>query len=345
VGVKNKSLSLRVSESTAVGEARRAAMVFTETLGFDEVKAGQVGIIVTELANNLWRHAGEGEIVFRGLTSFPASTASPVIRGIEILAIDKGPGMWNIEKCMEDGYSSGGSSGIGLGAIARLSSFSEIYSRPKQGTVSLSQVWAKPPPKPFFRTAQIGAVCVSVKEETFCGDAWAGKIKDGTQQLLLVDGLGHGVAAATASDEAVRVFQEQNLAGAEMIEAMHVALKPTVGAVAGLIEIKLKANALSFIGIGNIEGRISNGGETKRLLSHNGTLGPALQKVRQWNYSWGPEALLILHTDGISTRWEMESYLGLSARHPSVIAGVLYRDFRRERDDACIVVLREPAEE
>ena len=340
--MKNKSLSVRVAESTAVGEARRAAMVFTGSLGFDEVKAGQVGIIVTELANNLWRHAGEGEILFRGLTSNPASTASTAIQGIEILAVDKGPGMWSVEKCMEDGYSTAGSTGIGLGAIARLSSFWEIYSRPKQGTVSLSQVWAKPIPKSFFRRAQVGAVCVSLKDEAFCGDAWAEKNKEGNEQILLVDGLGHGIAAAKAADEAVRVFQEQPVGGTELIQAMHLALKPTVGAVAGLVEIKAMDRALSFIGIGNIEGRVFHGEETKRLLSYNGTLGPALEKVRNWNYSWGPNALLILHTDGIGTRWELESYPGLITRHPSVIAGVLYRDFRRERDDACVVVLREP---
>jgi hypothetical protein len=183
-----------------------------------------------------------------------------------------------------------------------------------------------------------------VKEETFCGDAWAQKVIDGTQQVLLADGLGHGVAAATASDEAVRIFSEQKLGGADLIQGMHLALKPTVGAVVGLVEIKARAAVLSFIGIGNIEGRIFHGEETKRLLSHNGTVGPALEKVRQWNYAWGPNALLILHTDGIATRWELESYPGLITRHPSLIAAVLYRDFRRERDDACVVVLREPEE-
>jgi hypothetical protein len=181
-----------------------------------------------------------------------------------------------------------------------------------------------------------------LKDEVFCGDAWAEKSRDGNEQVLLVDGLGHGIAAANAADEAVRVFQEQNLGGAELIQAMHMALKPTVGAVAGLVEIKARARDLSFIGVGNIEGRIFNGEETKRLLSHNGTLGPALQKVRQWNYSWGPNAVLVLHTDGIATRWELESYPGLITRHPSVIAAILYRDFRRERDDACVLVLREP---
>jgi anti-sigma regulatory factor (Ser/Thr protein kinase) len=343
VGLKNKSIVFRVSESTAAGEARRSAMDFSKTLGFNPIKVGQVGIIVTELANNLWRHAGGGEILFRGLTSRGITESGTPIRGIEILAVDKGPGMADIERCMRDGYSSKGSAGIGLGAVARLSSHSEVYSRAKQGTVSLSQVWAKPLAKPLFRTAEIGALCVCLEGERVCGDAWADKSNDAGQQLLLVDGLGHGIAAASAADEAVSTFLKNKFFGTELMEAMNHALKPTVGAVTGLVEIARKAETLSFIGVGNIEGRIYNGEETKRLLSHNGTVGPALQKIRQWDYSWGPNALLILHTDGISTRWELENYPGLITRHPSLIAAVLYRDFRRERDDACIVVLREPS--
>jgi hypothetical protein len=49
-----------------------------------------------------------------------------------------------------------------------------------------------------------------------------------------------------------------------------------------------------------------------------------------------------MHSDGIQTQWKLDAYSGLQARHPSVIAGMLYRDFRRKSDDSTIVVIKEP---
>ncbi|MDB6028728.1 MAG: putative anti-sigma regulatory factor, serine/threonine protein kinase [Verrucomicrobiales bacterium] len=339
-----KSICLPVSEASAAGEARRVAMGLAEDLKFHSVKVGEVGIIVTELANNLWRHAGEGEIVFRTLSAPGRLPSARHIMGLEILSIDKGPGMPDVERCLRDGFSSGGSAGIGLGAISRLSSFSEIYTRPRQGTVSISQIWATPLPKTFFSAAEIGAVCLQIKGQQVCGDAWAEKTTEAGQQLLLVDGLGHGPGAAQASDTAVEVFLEKNLPAKEMIEALHLALKTSVGAVVGLVEITPRGRTFSFIGLGNIAGRVSNGEERKSLLSHNGTVGVALHSVRQENYPWRNNSLLVMHTDGISGKWDLENYPGLSSRHPSVIAGVIYRDFRRDRDDASVIVMREPSD-
>jgi len=50
------------------------------------------------------------------------------------------------------------------------------------------------------------------------------------------------------------------------------------------------------------------------------------------------DAMLIMHSDGIGTRWDLERYPGLPQRHPALIAAVLYRDHARGRDDAGIVV-------
>jgi hypothetical protein len=129
----------------------------------------------------------------------------------------------------------------------------------------------------------------------------------------------------------------------ELIQALHAALKKTVGIVAGLVQIQSSRQTLSFTGIGNVEGRIFEGCEKHRLISYDGTVGSSLQKVRELEYPWRPNSLLVLHTDGISGRWDLEDYPGLITRHPSIIAAVLYRDFRRVRDDASVVVLREPS--
>ena len=69
--------------------------------------------------------------------------------------------------------------------------------------------------------------------------------------------------------------------------------------------------------------------------------GTSIRKVQEFTYPWDCGALLIMHSDGLATQWALDRYPGLSARHPSVIAGVLYRDFRRKHDDVTVLVARE----
>ena len=52
---------------------------------------------------------------------------------------------------------------------------------------------------------------------------------------------------------------------------------------------------------------------------------------------------VVLHSDGLSSRWNLGTYPGLARRHPMLVAGVLYRDFGRRTDDAAVVVVREAA--
>jgi hypothetical protein len=64
--------------------------------------------------------------------------------------------------------------------------------------------------------------------------------------------------------------------------------------------------------------------------------------VQELEYEWRQDALLVMHSDGLQSRWSLEPYPGLRLRHPSVIAAVLYRDFRRGHDDTAVVALRNP---
>jgi hypothetical protein len=79
---------------------------------------------------------------------------------------------------------------------------------------------------------------------------------------------------------------------------------------------------------------------SRGLFTHNGTVGAQVRKVQEFEYAWPDGGLLVMHSDGLQTRWSMDPYPGLMARHPAVVAGVLYRDFQRGRDDATVLVLR-----
>ncbi len=329
-----ESVALTISEHSQVGEARRVALTLVSRLGFDETQRGKVGLVVTEIANNLVNHTNGGVILLRAIEQ-------PSIISIEILSLNQGAGMQDVEACLEDGFSTAGTSGNGLGAVNRLSSLCEIYSIPNGGTALLAHLWAEPVAARVSPAIAIGVVCLPKVGEEVSGDAWATDVNPQRGLLLVADGLGHGPAAASASSEAVRMFQTHHQRSPQaIIEAAHGALKSTRGAALAIAEINFEQQSIRFAGIGNIAASIFSFTEHRHLMSHNGTVGHELRKIQEFTYDWHPDGLLIMHSDGLSAQWRLDRYPGLSQKHPSLIAGVLYRDFKRERDDVTVLVAK-----
>jgi anti-sigma regulatory factor (Ser/Thr protein kinase) len=300
--------------------------------GFDETATGRVAVVVTEAATNLVKHAGGGEILLQ-----------PVVEGdqvsIEVLALDKAGGMRNIAECRRDGYSTTGSPGTGLGSIARLSAFCDIYSQPDRGTALLARVSrgrGQPVPEP-----RVGGLAVAMQGETACGDAWDAGPRGAERAIAVVDGLGHGPAAAEAAALAVRAFQADTAQRPRAaLQAMHAALRGTRGAAAAVATLDEDRHLLTFAGVGNIAASVLAAGTSRSLVSYNGIVGQVLPTPQEFTCPWLPGALLVMHSDGVTAHWKLEAYPGLGMRHPSLIAGVLYRDFSRGRDDATVVVAR-----
>jgi anti-sigma regulatory factor (Ser/Thr protein kinase) len=329
------SLQLRVDDSSHVGEARRMAASLCRDLGFDEVRTGQAALVVTELATNLVKHtAGAGgELVLRPIEEAGAT-------GIDILSLDRGPGIASIGESLRDGRSTAGSAGTGLGAVRRLSSVFEVWSSPGRGAALLSRVWKGSPPGVRPPLA-VGAVCLPVRGEQACGDAWAMQTGRDATLFLLADGLGHGPDAATAADRAVAIFEKQAFRGpAELVHLIHVGLRGTRGAAVAVAEVAPGKSLVRFAGVGNITGLILSGGTSRSLVSHNGTAGVEARKVEQYSYPWPEDGMLVLHSDGLATLPLLEDNPGLARKDPALIAGVLYRDHQRPRDDSTVVVAR-----
>jgi anti-sigma regulatory factor (Ser/Thr protein kinase) len=329
-----ESTAIAITEQSQTGEARRASLALANRLGFEETKRGKVGILVTEVASNLVLHAGGGVIVLRAIAQQDSI-------GIEVLGLDQGSGMVDVEECLQDGFSTAGTSGNGLGAIRRLSDFFEIYSLPHKGTALLAHLWAKSPIHSPEKIIEIGVVCLPKPGEEISGDAWAWEEDDHRSLFLVSDGLGHGPAAASASSAAIRVFHDHHHQSPQrIVEAAHAALRSTRGAALAIAEVNFEQQTARFAGIGNIAASISSATEHHNLVSYNGTVGHEVRKIQEFPYPWYVNGLLIMHSDGISTQWKLDRYPGLSQKHPSLIAGVLYRDFYRERDDVTVLVAK-----
>lgn len=326
--------AFHIGELSAVAAVRRAAAELARRHGFDETRAGRLALVVTEAATNIVKHAREGEILLRSVYAGQRSA-------VEVIAIDSGPGMANIDHLMADGTSTAGTYGVGLGAIRRQAHEFDLYSAPGKGTVVMMRVWSDDG-EPAEAGWQVGTVCLPMAGEESCGDAWGVACRRGAISVVVADGLGHGPDAARASAPAVAVGLDfARGSPALRMEDAHAELRATRGAAVAIADIDVYDGRLRFAGVGNIVANIVGDGPRRHLISHNGIVGSNLRKLQEVEQPWDSGALLVMHSDGIGTRWELDAYPGIAYVHPAVIAAVLYRDFTRHRDDATIVVVRE----
>jgi hypothetical protein len=191
--------------------------------------------------------------------------------------------------------------------------------------------------------ASIGAVRVAKHGQERCGDAWGAELNGARATILVADGLGHGYDAAEAGALAVTAFHEaEGRPVRERLAHIHRALAVSRGAAIAIAEIDHDAGHVTYGGLGNISGVIVTREGTRSLVSMHGTAGKTAPLVREFTYEWTASAVLVMHSDGITARWDLASYPDIWQRHPSLIAAVLFRDHARGRDDACAVVYRTP---
>ena len=334
VTTPTSAVHLTIRDSSHVGEARRIAVALGRLNGMDETTAGAVAVVATELATNLCRYAPGGSLSVQWLSTTDGNA-------LEIVSSDQGPGVEDIARCLSDGYSTGGTPGTGLGAVKRFSSEFDAFSTPGKGSVFMSRIRCdRAAPRPTTGM-QWGVFCRPMAGEVENGDAWRIAMDATSARFFVVDGLGHGPTAAIAANTAGATFDRyRHYAPQQLLETAHRELAGTRGAAAALLQVDSASGDVGYAGIGNISASIVGGGVQKGLISHNGTLGVATRKVQSFAYGWPPGSLLVMHSDGIQTRWSLNDYPGLVTRHPSVIAATIARDFSRGNDDTTILVAR-----
>jgi hypothetical protein len=292
--------------------------------------------VATELATNLLKYAQGGQLIFSGLSAWMGA-------GIEIVSLDRGPGIVNIEDSLKDGFSTSGTSGNGLGAVKRQSDDFDAYSTRPAGTVILSRIRDRVPaqrPMPFV----FGALCRPVSGETVSGDAWAVRQNEDRTYVVVADGLGHGLGAADASKNAVAAFLASNALEPEvLLQDIHRSIRGTRGAAVAIAAIDWQQLKVQFAGVGNISGCVVDHARQQSMISHNGTVGHEARRFQAFSYVLPPGGLVVMHSDGLSAHWNIDNHPGLIRRHPSLIASILYREAMRPRDDASVIAIRRAA--
>jgi serine phosphatase RsbU (regulator of sigma subunit) len=241
---------------------------------------------------------------------------------------------------MRDGYSTRGGPGLGLGSVRRLATEFDIYSVAGRGTAVVARVWSRrnvPPATPLT----LGAICQPLPTEAVSGDAWSMIADADRARLLVADGLGHGPDAARAARAAIGVLETSpRLRPAELCRAIHETIGATRGAAVAALEIEFATRTVAFAGVGNVVAGIAGAERVARLVSHGGIVGHQAPRIQEFTAPWPRGSLLVVHSDGISTRWDLAGYPGVLQVDPSLVAGLLYRDHARGTDDVTVLVGR-----
>lgn len=321
---------VQVEEVTQVGQARREALALADAIGFDEMDAGRVALAATELATNVIKHG-------RGGRMYLSVVCGRGGEGIELCTLDAGPG-FSLAQSLPDGYSTGGTQGLGLGAIQRQATVLDAWSDDK-GSVVVARIYASRVARDV--DVPYGALRLAMHHEVACGDAWHLRADAQAVAVTLIDGLGHGLSAADAAQAGVAAVAARGAAApADVIAAMHAGMSGTRGGAAAVASVEVASGAVQFAGIGNIAAGLHEATTTRGMASHPGIVGAQFRKAQPFHFHTSAGTLLLMHTDGLQARWSLRDYPGLFHRHPALVVAVLQRDFDRGRDDTGIIALR-----
>ncbi len=325
----------RVADRSIVADVRRAARARGRAMGWSETACGEGEIVATELATNLVKHARDGVVA---LVSAP-----DVPDGMLLVAVDRGPGITDLARSFADGFSTAGSSGTGLGAIRRLAYRTDVLSAP-EGTVLVAELRNRGSAANVTRLpVRLAGFGVPKEGQPVSGDAWAHRWLDGRLAILVCDGLGHGYDAEKSATRAIECFERGGWdTPKQLLELANEDLRPTRGAAAAAVIIDPAERRARFSGVGNIVAGIVVDGRAHHMVSHNGILGTA-PRIAEFEYDWPPGATLLMHSDGLLSRWPMARWDGTWKRHPALIAGMAYRDLARGTDDTVVVVATDHA--
>ncbi|GGT04453.1 ATP-binding SpoIIE family protein phosphatase [Streptomyces griseoviridis] len=341
-----------VHDSTRVRDARVAAEHAAAVASLDEPRTAVASLVATELATNLLKHAGGGQVLIEVVAPPVLAAGVDVLPVVQIAAVDHGPGIADVGAALGDGFSTAGSLGAGLGTCRRIADDFELHSAPGRGTVALARVGAavrpagRPAPEsePALRV-RAGGVNVPFGGAEYSGDAWAWVRSGDRATLMLADGLGHGPEAARASTAAVDALRgAAGLPPGEALRRLDGALAGTRGAAVAVAQVDLAAGRLRFAGIGNIGARLCEAGVWRPLVSRPGIVGVHRPgTLREEQTAWGDDHLLILHSDGLPSRWTPPPEACRPGIDPAVTAAVTVRDAsssaRPVRDDTAVAVL------
>ncbi|MCX6277116.1 MAG: SpoIIE family protein phosphatase [Bacteroidetes bacterium] len=342
-------LSLQIDNESDVGVCRRKAVSLASQMGFDEVKSGEVAIMVTELVTNVIKHGGgKGKLVICQYCNDQNHQA------IEVWCCDSGKGIDDLKKAFKDGNTAKNSLGIGLGTIRRFSDemeinptlsgdFRNIFFSDNPHISNCIRTLKYLPNKYWMgtnRNLEIGAASRCKPGELLNGDSYlVTHLGPALSVASVIDGLGHGSEAHLASQLARgQIILKSEQPVGVLMQHVHNALQGTRGSTIGLLRIDNENKKISFSGIGNIEGFLFTPEGKKNFLSFGGIMGHNMRTPRIFDFDFNPGDIICMFSDGITSRWKFDEIDW--TENSQKIAENILTQFSRPNDDATVLIIR-----
>ena len=331
---------IKIYYSSDIYGARKEAEKISMDIGFNRRETEEILIVVNELGSNLLKYAPGGHLMFR-----PVQENGRV--GMEIEAADTGPGINNVKLAMGDGFSSTGSLGYGFGTVNRLMDTLDITSHKgdNHGTCIRSTRWLK------HHTSSSGMCPLDFHVITRAypgmalnGDAFLIKLWEEYALIAVIDGLGHGKFAHLAAVKARNYIEKHfDLSLGEIFSGTARACAGTRGVVMAIAVIDWKTEKLSLASVGNINLRVFNTREPVHAMIRRGVIGVNAPRPVVTEHPWENDCVMVLHSDGLSTRWSFKDFAGTAKKEnfsAAELAKTLFKSLAKDTDDATIVVVK-----
>ena len=333
-----KEQSFFISKAAEITLAKRKTRALALKIGFNKNEADEISIVITELGTNIIKHTKRGIITI-------IQVASRSKNGIQIEAKDNGSGFDDLEKAMINGYSTFNTLGCGMGTINHIMDELEITSDRKDGGYIITKKWIKPETVsgkqkcPFeFGAATRMHPKMSVNGDTFVIKQW-----ENNSLVAVVDGVGHGMLANRSALKARNYIEnhyDQPLT--EIFRGASVACRSTTtGVVMAIATFDWVTSVIKFASVGNIETRIHNKTTPISFGLRRGVVGFKMPKILVNNEKWENGSIMIMHSDGLSTRWDWRTVLPFTTQSSTKLAQHLHRTLSKDNDDSTVMVIKD----
>jgi anti-sigma regulatory factor (Ser/Thr protein kinase) len=319
---------------------RSKLSAIAQRLGIPDWKKENMLLVASELVTNNVKHAGG-----RGLIQV-WQQPGPVL---DILALDFGPGIADLDQAEEDGFSTANTLGKGLGSIRRLSDELLIYTQQENssrvrkwsGTVFLARFFPgdnkNAGDKNILPGFKVGMFSRSLSDLRYNGDRIYLQQDGNRLRWLHLDGLGHGEHAQAATTNLAPQLSRGNDPG-EVLKAVNQQLSGSRGAVAIIGEIDLSQNKVQLVGVGDMHAHIYDKEQVSGIPFAPGILGREHRTPSVFHSDFGKKSVVVSASDGIRRNWDTANFTGLFNQHPQLIAYTLGNIMGRISDDQSICV-------
>lgn len=325
-------ISVAADAQTAPDEARD----YAREIGFEDVAAEEIALVVRELALNILHHGGEGTLTLRFSVVGDRS-------GLEVEAVNPGAPIAEVEEAFRDGYSTRGSFGYGLGTVNRLMHRVSVESPwvDGSGTRVVATRWLYRPSRPAAAFLDAGVASRAHPDAHDNGDAVLITSWEDRSLVGVIDGLGHGNPAMRASRAARQyVLRHAREPLREIFRGVDRVCRGTRGVVMALVRFDWADQTATVGNVGNVEVRVFGHDERLGFQVRRGFLGRSAPKPPVRTSPWPMAATMVMHTDGVRSSRLRDAYRELEHLETRPLASGLLQRLALGRDDATVAVLR-----